>query len=235
MDNMNNNFDNEVVSMNLFDALTNVLISPKSVFDSLKKKTHILIPLLIWALVGFIYIFAIKDIYEIDVRKIITEQLKSQNIDITKEIIEQRVVFAKNFAFISAPLSMIIAPLIKGLVCFVISRIFRGEGNAKENISVVSLSYFIISLGFIIKAILTLILGRTVSTINPVIFMGSMDELSKPLLIFSILDLSTIWYLIVSMIGIKIVNKLSLMESFVCTIVPYLLMLIPGILGILYQ
>jgi len=119
----------------------------------------------------------------------------------------------------------ILGILIKSLVTYGIAHIFEGKAKFKTTFSVIIFAYFINVLGEIIRSIIGLLTRSYLVTTSPALFLSQSDVNTPMFTLLSNLDIFSLWYLGVSVIGISIIHKISKVKAAVAVLLPWGIMI----------
>ena len=208
--------------LSLFQRIMKLFTDPVEVMNDISLKPKILVPILL-----ILIIFTLMNVLKIDfLKELMLEQFKVQmegnpNVSQLSESIIMNYVY---FALIMASIGPLLAIFSKGLISHGIVQLFEGKGKIKTSISVVAFSYFIVVFGEVVRTIITLLTKNYMVMTSPAAIMSN-EKMGTPLyILLSSLDVFTIWYLIVSMIGISIVHKISKGKAAVAVFAPWILL-----------
>ncbi|MEA1975499.1 MAG: YIP1 family protein [Bacillota bacterium] len=221
---MDNNLEeSNEIKLSLIDRITGVFINPEAVFKDINKKADILKPsLIIMAIFIITYIMQLAIIKEAIVEQFKVVQLTNPSFKITDGLVNKALysgLFAGSFM-------IVIVPIIKGMLVYGIALINNGKGKLKETVSVFIYSYFIIMLGQVILAVLKVITGNLYITLSPAVFFKTLEVNSFMNVFLSYFDVFTIIYLAVTVIGVKIIHKLSIRKATIAVLVPSIIYLL---------
>ncbi len=208
--------------LSLFQRIMKLFTDPVEVMNDISLKPKILVPILL-----ILIIFTLMNVLKIDfLKELMLEQFKVQmegnpNVSQLSESIIMNYVY---FALIMASIGPLLAIFSKGLISHGIVQLFEGKGKIKTSISVVAFSYFIVVFGEVVRTIITLLTKNYMVMTSPAAIMSN-EKMGTPLyILLSSLDVFTIWYLIVSIIGISIVHKISKGKAAVAVFAPWILL-----------
>lgn len=213
--------------LSLFQRIMKLFTDPVEVMNDISLKPKILVPILL-----ILIIFMLMNVLKMDfLKELMLEQFKVQmegnpmegnpNVSQLSESIIMNYVY---FALIMASIGPLLAIFSKGLISHGIVQLFEGKGKIKTSISVVAFSYFIVVFGEVVRTIITLLTKNYMVMTSPAAIMSN-EKMGTPLyILLSSLDVFTIWYLIVSMIGISIVHKISKGKAAVAVFAPWILL-----------
>jgi len=215
--------EEKVVELGLIKRIKYIFSNPVAVMEDINRKPQILIPLIIICITYFILLALRLNLF----REFTAEQIRlslissGQRIEPTEQMIQA--------AFISGLVGVAIAPLLitffKSFITHGIIQLMDGKGKFKKTFSVIIFSYFINVFGEIIRTIIGLLTGRYMITTSMAVFLPD-SAINTPLFnLLSGLDVFSIWYLIVSIVGIGIIHKLSKGKASIAVLLPWIIML----------
>lgn len=226
--------ENQAVSvrkpMSGFERIVKIIFSPTEVFESIERKPNFILPMVITIVVTGLITFFTKDLMAEYTKQLLLNQgLDSSQLEATleatKTLTQVSLVLGVIFSFLS--------PLIKGLVSHLFSLMFGGEGKVDASVSVVLNAYMIVMLGSLLSLPIVVLTQNPVFSFSAAVFLPTADA-AKPLYtLLSSLNVFTIWYLIVSIMGFKKVHKYSTMKASLAVIIPFILMLLVSFGGVI--
>lgn len=210
--------------LSFFQRLLNVFINPKRIMENISVKPTVLIPILMMTAVFLLLNIARFDLF----KEFSTQQLmdlgRVGNSEIN-ELSQEIMMTSLYINTIIASLSPLIGIIFKGAVIFGIVQLFGGKGNFKSNISVVAFSYFILTLGEIIRTIIGLLTETYMVTTSLAAAIPNLQMGTPLYVLLGSIDVFSIWYLIVSTVGIAIVNGISKGRAAAAVFIPWLLLI----------
>lgn len=226
--------DNQVVSIKKplsgFERLIKIIYSPSEVFESIERKPNFLLPMLVTVVVTALVTFFTKDMLaEYTKQMMMSQGLSSSQIEstleATKTLTQVTLVLGIVFSFLS--------PVIKGCVSHLFSIMFSGEAKIDASVSVVLNSYMIVMLGTLLALPIVIVTQNPVFSYSAAVFLPAADS-TKPLYtLLSSLNVFTIWYLIVSIIGFKKVHKYSTIKASLAVLIPFGLLMLMSFAGVI--
>ncbi len=212
--------------LSLFNRIIGVFISPEETFRDVKRKPDILKPGIL-----LMMIFAVVFLIQRDLIKIqVMNQLKSvASVDPEFTITDELVKTSLRTGIIVGILSALVNPIFKGLLVHGIAMLRNGKAKLKASLSVLVYSYFIVALGQVIVGVLKSFTGNIYLSLSPAVFFSSLEPTSVQFVLLSYFDLFTIAYLVVSIIGIRLVHEFNYKKAAMAVLLPsiiYLLILV---------
>lgn len=239
--NINNSLDQEVLieeekkepKLSLFQRILNTFINPTKVMEDINIKPTILVPMLIIVVVfTLLNVARFQLLKEFTIKQLEIGMAQNPNASGLSEVPENLIMPSVYTGLIAASIAPLFIMLIKGLFAHGITRLFDGKGKMKQTFSVITFALFIVLLGEVIRAIIGLLVGNYMVTTSLAAAIPNL-EVNTPL--FSLLaqfDIFSIWYLIVSTIGISIAHKISKGKAAVAVFVPWAI--IVGYYGVMF-
>ena len=221
---MDNNFEeSNERKLSSIERITGIFTNPEVVFKDIKKKPDILKPSLI-----IMVIFIVTYIMQLSIiKEAIIEQFKiAQAINSSFKITDGLVNKALYSGLFAGSFMIVIVPMIKGMLVYGVALINNGKGKLKETVSVFIYSYFIVMLGQVILAVLKVITGNIYITLSPAMFFKTLEINSFMNIFLSYFDVFTVIYLVVTVIGVKMVHKLSVAKAIIAVLVPSIIYLL---------
>lgn len=213
-----------------FKRLFWLFLSPGKLMDELSEKPRVLF-WLFFAPIAFVLPSVIRWPLYLDMLR---EQMAASSdymeslmgIEMTPEMIEQRLAQGSVSGLISTGVVMLVSALLMALIFFAIFRIIGGKGKYKaylsvvvhSNIIIVLYSLLIIPISYLTNQLHQSIPLTSLATLVPA------DEVSPALLaLLAKLDIFAIWRYAVMGIGFTAVSKLKKRTVYIITAVIYLI------------
>jgi len=220
------------VKMSVFSRIKGIFTNPVIVFEDIKKIPDVLKPTLILMIIFIAtYLIQLSVIRELIIEQLKTAMEANASYQITESLLKKAIISG----LFAGTIFFGIIPIIKGMIVHGVSLINSGKGKLKATISVFVYSYFIVALGQIILAILKIITGNAYITLSPAIFF-SMESNTLLYALLSYFDIFVVIYLVVTVIGIKIVQELTTLKAAIAVLIPsgiyMLLITVPMLLGL---
>lgn len=215
--------ENKEQELSLFNRIIGVFISPEETFKDIKRKADILKPgLLLMMIFAFVFLIQ-KDLIKTQV----INQLKAiAAVNPDYEITDSLVTTSLRTGIIVGVLSALVNPVFKGLLVHGIAMLRNGKAKLKASMSVLVYSYFIVALGQVVVAILKNMTGNIYLTLSPAVFFSSLEPMSVQFVLLSYFDVFTIGYLIISIIGIRLVHEFNYKKAAMAVLFPSLIYLL---------
>ena len=206
--------------LSIFSRIIGIFIDPVETFKDIKRKPDILKPGIL-----LMMIFAVIYLIQMDLIKIqVINQLKSvAAVNPDYEITESIVNTSLRAGIIVGIISALINPVFKGLLVHGIAMLRNGRAKIKTTMSILVYSYFIVALGQLIAGVLKNITGNIYLSLSPAVFFNSFEPTSLQYVLLSYFDIFTIGYLIVSIIGIRLVHEFDYKKASMAVLLPSLI------------
>jgi hypothetical protein len=205
---------------NSFQRIVGVLFAPAETFRDIARKPDILVPLLLIVIVTYVTVALTAP--RMDWDAVVAQQeeaMRKQNPNMTDADMERVAKFTKAggtvFAY-TMPLFFIAWYAIVAGVLLLAVRLFGGEGTYKQAFSATLYAWMPMLLAGIVGTVVVLVRGglidpqamQTLVKSNPAFLV---DIKEQPILfsLLSSLDIFTIWYLILLVIGFAALSRLS--------------------------
>jgi len=205
---------------NSFQRVIGVLFSPDATFASIARRPDWVLPLVLILVTSLLGGFVIGQHVDFGAA---TREAMEQNKNVSSEQVDRAVkmtnTFGKVFSYLSPVIGAIFLLIIAGILLLAF-RLFGGEGDFKQAFSVVCYA----SVPTILKSILTMIIimarggmipAQTLATVvrsNPG-FLVNYKTQPMAFALLGSLDLFTIWYLVLLIIGFAYVSRFSKAKS----------------------
>lgn len=212
--------EKEEQQLSLFNRIIGVFISPEETFKDIKRKANILKPGILLMMIFAVVFFIQRDLLRIQV----INQIKAvAAVNPDYEITDALVETSLRTGIIVGILSALVNPVFKGLLVHGIAMLRNGKGKLKATLSVLVYSYFIVALGQIIAGVLKAVTGNIYLSLSPAVFFGGLEPSSVQFILLSYFDIFTIGYLVVSIIGIRLVHEFSYKKAAMAVLLPSLI------------
>lgn len=199
----------------------NIIVSPIGVIDDIKEKPNYLLPLAIIWVVGFLSTFLTKDLMAVLMD--ITYQnagMSADQIASTKEMMGGYTTVMMYVTIVMLPL----APFVKGAVAHLFSLVFSGEGKFGSTVSLMLNAYIIQMLGTLLALPLMFITQNGAFSFSPAILLP-ITKFGTPLFTtLSTFSIFAIWYLGVTVVGVKRIHNVATWKAALIVLVPFLIM-----------
>ena len=212
--------ENEEQQLSLFNRMIGVFINPEETFRDIKRKANILKPGFLLMIIFAVIFFIQRDL----LRTQVINQIKAvAAVNPDYEITDALVETSLRTGIIVGILSALVNPVFKGLLVHGIAMLRNGKAKLKATLSVLVYSYFIVALGQLIAGILKAFTGNIYLSLSPAVFFSGLAPTSVQFILLSYFDIFTIGYLIVSIIGIRLVHEFSYKKAAMAVLLPSLI------------
>jgi len=211
---------NEEQQLSLFNRMIGVFINPEETFRDIKRKANILKPGFLLMIIFAVIFFIQRDL----LRTQVINQIKAvAAVNPDYEITDALVETSLRTGIIVGILSALVNPVFKGLLVHGIAMLRNGKAKLKATLSVLVYSYFIVALGQLIAGVLKAFTGNIYLSLSPAVFFSGLAPTSVQFILLSYFDIFTIGYLIVSIIGIRLVHEFSYKKAAMAVLLPSLI------------
>lgn len=215
---------------NGFQRAINIIGSPVTVIEDIKAKPNYWVPMIIIWVVTLVSTLLLKDLAD-QLKDLAYANLNmpAEQIAAAKEMTSGFVKAMMYVTIIGAPL----AAIFKGAFSKLLSILFSGTGILGETVSLVLNAYVIQMLGTIVSVPLMLITQNAAFSFSPALLLP-MTKFGTPiyttLMYFNIF---TLWYLAVTVVGIKKIHEVSTWKAACITLIPFIIMIAFSWIGVL--
>ncbi len=208
----------------------NIIVSPTGAIESIKEKPNYMVPMVIIWVVTLIATFLMKDFKEqlTDIA-LAGQGMSADQAAASKEMMSGFVTAAMYIGIVLAPLGAI----FKGGISQLFSLIFSGKGTFGTTVSLVLNAYIIQMLGTVISLPIILMTQNAGFSFSPALLLPITKYGTPFYATLSALNIFTIWYLVVSVIGIKKIHEVSTWKAAVIALAPFILMVAFTWIGVL--
>ena len=222
---------------NTIQRIIGVLSNPGPTFESIVQRPNILGPLLIFVIISVVSAIAVA--VKVDFDALAHEAIEA-NPNIPPDKAEGAVGMTKAIMKVSmyaSPVLIVLMLLITAGICLLAFRMFGGEGDFNQALSVTTYAWFPRLIRGILGAIVMLSKGSLsiFDLQNPIMSnLGFLfDPKTQPVqyAIGSALDIFNIWSLVLLIIGLSAMSKLSKVRSAVIVIVLWLVVNLLSLIG----
>lgn len=208
----------------------NIIVSPSGTFEAIKEKPNYLVPMVIIWVVTIIATFLMKDFKD----ELMDIALAAQGVSADQAAASKEMMSGLTTAFMYA--GMVLAPLgpmFKGAISHLLSIPFSGKGSFGATVSLVLNAYIIQMLGSLVSLPIIIITQNAAFSFSPALLLP-LAKFGTPLYTtLSTLNIFTIWYLVVSVMGIKKVHEVSTWKAAVIALAPFIIMIAFSWIGVL--
>ncbi len=213
--------EEEEAKLSFADRMLGIFTSPSLVMEDIKRNPK---PVLLPFVIVFV-IVALGLYLQLDgLRAMTIEQLTKQNPNITINAEMLRTLTISTM--VGGILGSMLSPIIKAAFAHGLSILFGGAGRFKQTFAVVVYAYLITVLGVILRSIIIFFTGNAMISFSPALFFGTPDTTSIAYMIASSLDIFNLWYLGVSIIGIKIIHEITTAKAAAVVLIPWVIVIL---------
>ena len=208
-----------------------IFTAPTTAVEAIKEKPNYLVPMVIIWVIGIAYTLLTRDLtmQAMDAAYASTG-LSADQIAATKEQMSGLTTVSLYVGMLIMPL----LPMFKGAVSHLLSILFSGKGSFGSTVSLVLNAYIIQMIGTAIALPIVLLTQNIGFSFSPAIILSA-DKIGTP--IFSTLsafNVFTIWYLAVTVIGIKKIHEVSTWKAAVIALFPFILFIGVSWIGVAF-
>lgn len=211
-DENNAGVESDETEMTFAAKIAGIFLDPHRTFVSLDKKPDFLIPLIIIAVFATLFTyFAMPVISQFHMDEMMKRMAES---DISAEQMQKITEAGRTFGLVTPPIFVFIgAVIISGLLLFAGNIIIGGTQKFNKVLSIYSYSALIGVISYIVK--LPLILSKNTLEVytSPALFFPASTKDTMIFKIAALLDIFTIWQIIVISIGMGIIYKVTFQKS----------------------
>jgi hypothetical protein len=204
---------------NVFERFAGVLFAPAETFEDIARKPDILAPLLILVIIGYLSTALLMPRVDFDALfEQQREEMRKRDPNVSEEQLAQIAKFSRATMTVMrwiGPVVSIAIYVVIAAVLLLAVRLFGGEGNFKQAMSVSLYAWTPLLLFSIIMTIVVVARGSfdpvTAATIvksNPA-FLVDFKEQPVLFALFSALDVFTIWTVALLVFGFAAISRLS--------------------------
>ncbi|MEO8635947.1 MAG: YIP1 family protein [Gemmatimonadales bacterium] len=224
----------------VWEDLLELFYAPRAVFERRRETPAFGLALIILVaailLLTFVFKGVMEPVFEAEFHRGTVQAMK-QNPQLTPEMMEQGKQFWQKFMVVIIGFTMLIMPLVLGLVLWVVGKLVESKAALGQAMMVATYAMFPRVLEGIINAIqmLALPLDNIDSRFRVTIGIGRLlDPVSTNPLVYALLtrvDLFTLWVTLLLGIGIAVMGKLSRERAILVAVVMWIVGAIPAVWG----
>ncbi len=200
----------------------NIIIAPTSTFESIKEKPNFLVPMIVIWVVTLVATYLMKDFKD----QLVDIALAAQGVSADQAAASKDMM--SGFTTAAMYIGIVVAPLgamFKGAISHLLSILFSGKGSFGSTVSLVLNAYLIQMLGTIISLPFIMITQNGAFSFSAALLLP-IAKFGTPLYTtLSTLNIFTIWYLVVSVMGMKKVHEVSTWKAAVMALAPFIVMI----------
>jgi hypothetical protein len=222
----------------VWEDLLEIFYAPKAVFERRRDTPAFGLALIVFAvlIVGLSFAFKgmMEPVFEAEYKRGMVQALKD-NPNLTEAQMMQGKEIAKKFIVVGVAVFAIFAPLILGLLLWLVGKFVGSKAEVGQTMMVAVYGLFPRVLEAIVNAAQTVIVpeesitSRYSLTLGPGRFLDA--NTSNPLLLAMVgrLDLFTLWITVLFAIGLAVVGRISYSRAAVAGVVMWLIGALPGV------
>lgn len=217
-------------TQNGLERAINIVASPIQVIEDIKEKPNYLVPMIIIWVVTLVSTLLLKDL------SAQLTDLVYANSKMTPEQIEATKAASSGFIQAMMYTGIVLAPLaaiFKGAFAKLLSILFSGKGSLAETVSLVLNAYVIQMLGTVISLPIMLITQNAAFSFSPALLLPIAKFGTPIFTTLSYFNIFTIWYLAVTVIGIKKIHEVSTWKAALITLIPLIILIAFSWVGVL--
>lgn len=210
--NINGTENQTIKPMNFMQRAAGVVFSPAETMKNISVKPGFLFPLILIAITSFLFIFLNFDMYKEYTLEATRDMMVKMNADIPEEQLLKQVDFSTIIGLVGAPFGGVIGWLIGAAILFAAVKIFKGEGNLKQYLSVTGYAYVIMTFSIILTTVVSHITGTFNMQTSVTSLASLLPTNMEGNFVFGLLngiEVFSIWYYVVIGIGTSVVSKLE--------------------------
>lgn len=213
--------EEEEPRLSFLDRILGIFTSPSAVMADIKRNPKpLLLPFAIVFLIVGLGLYLQLD----GLQSMMIDQLRRQNPDITINAEMLRTLSISSM--VGGILGAVMSPIIKAAFAHGLSILFGGSGRFKQTFAVIIYAYMVTVLGVILRSIIIFFTGNAMISFSPALFFGTPDTTNALYMLASSLDIFNLWYLGVSIIGIKIVHEISTAKAAAVVFIPWVIVIL---------
>jgi hypothetical protein len=226
----------------VWEDLLEIFYAPTAVFQRRRETPAFGFALIIFVilLVGLSFAFKgmMEPVFDVEFRRGMTQAMK-QNPKLTPEMMEQGKEMAKKFMFVGVAIFALLAPIILGLLLWLVGKLFESKAEVGQTIMVTTYAMFPRILETILNAVQMLVLPEDGITSRFSITLGVgrfLDADAAGPLVMAIvgrLDLFTLWITVLIAIGLSVMGQIPKSKAAVAGVIMWIIGAIPAVWGAL--
>ena len=225
----------EVLKMPILKRIINIFAAPGEVMENIKTYSEILAPYLIAIVIGLATIPISMQVTDMSMQEMSMISIERWGIDLfggtaeTDFYGDDLMGNAMNaFAIVGIVVMVFLTPMIWGVIAtlglWILSKIFRGRATFGQIFSMNMHVYIISALGMLVVSTLMVMTGRLLdmTTLAAVLMPnGRMDDVTFNTL--TGIGIFPIWTSVVTFIGLKVINEISVARAAIITVISFLI------------
>lgn len=213
--------EEQVKQMNFMQRVIGVIASPAETMKNLIEKPRILYPILAVAF-GMVLLYLIRfPLFSDYIKNTVQTALSQTNAQLTQEQVDAAAKMAPYATLISTPINELLTWFISTAIIFGLIKLFKGQGNFKQYMSITGYAYTISLLYILLSLIVSFFSGELTINSSLALFAQSL----KGSYIYGIMrgiDLFSIWYYAVIALGVGLASKISKSKAYIIVALVYI-------------
>lgn len=224
----------------VWEDLLEIFYAPTAVFQRRRETPAFGFALIIFVvlLVGLSFAFRgmMEPVFDVEFKRGMTQAMK-QNPKLTPEMMEQGKEMAKKFMFVGVAFFALLAPVILGLLLWLVGKLFESKAEVGQAIMVTTYAMFPRALETILNAVQMLVLPEESVTSRFSLTLGVgrfLDaDTAGPLVMALVgrLDLFTLWITLLIGIGLSVMGQMPKSRAAIAAIIMWIIGAIPAVWG----
>ncbi len=211
---------NQKPQLNVFQRFLNVFTAPSKTFEDVDVAPRILVPMLI-VFVLFLGISAMNwDALVAMQEEALANSLLQTTGEVPTESLSIFVTITSVVGLVVGAGFILISIVIKSAFVRGIATFMNGEGQFKRIFSALLYAYGIVLAGMLLRQILVMALGLDGLSFSLGMLLPA-DSNGVLVAVLNAFEFFTLWYLFVSAVAIKIIERISFKKALVCSVVPF--------------
>jgi hypothetical protein len=224
----------------VWEDLLEIFYAPTAVFERRRDTPAFGLALIVFVLllVGLSFAFRgmMEPVFDVEFKRGMTQAMK-QNPKLTPEMMEQGKEMAKKFMFVGVAIFALLAPIVLGLLLWLVGKLFGSKAEVGQLIMVTTYAMFPRVLETILNAVQMLVLPDDSITSRFSITLGVgrfLDADAAGPLVMAIvgrLDLFTLWITVLIAIGLSVMGKIPKSRAALAGVIMWIIGAIPALWG----
>jgi hypothetical protein len=224
----------------VWEDLLEIFYAPTAVFARRRETPAFGLALIVFMvlLVGLSFAFrgTMEPVFDVEFKRGMAQAMK-ENPKLTPEMMEQGKEMAKKFMFVGVAAFALLAPIILGLLLWVVGKLFESKAEVGQAIMVTTYAMFPRALETILNAVQMLVLPDESVTSRFSLTLGVgrfLDPDTAGPLVMAIagrLDLFTLWITVLIAIGLSVMGKISKSNAAIAAAIMWMIGAIPAVWG----
>ncbi len=224
----------------VWEDLLEIFYAPTAVFERRRETPAFGLALIVFVvlLVGLSFAFRgmMEPVFDAEFKRSMAQAMK-QNPQLTPEMLERGKELAKKFMFVGVAVFALLAPIILGLILWVVGKLFESKAEVGQAIMVTTYAMFPRVLETILNAVQMLVLPDDAVTSRFSLTLGVgrfLDaEAAGPLVMAIVgrLDLFTLWVTVLIAIGLSVMGRIPKLSAAIAAAIMWIIGAMPALWG----